>query len=302
MTRLGADATAVMLAEIKALGVTFICRYVSDFPWKNLTPAEAQRVSAAGIDLVTNWENDVNDWAGGRAQGAAYAQRALAQHKACGGPSDGSAWGIYFSVDMKVDPGDPTLHDYFRGINSVLGAQHTGAYAQTSVLRALRGLGLIGCGERGGTWRSMSTFGLPEGLGAPGEFDVEQTGQFNPSYDRNVANSTRFGQWRIGAPAPQAREDGEMPYLISVTPDPTGPTGNKSSGIFAVDGGSVAHVDGPSYPALKTRFGDPVPVSPAYYQALLNNRAAVQLDAAAVAAALARELPPPPTRITGALS
>lgn len=199
MTRLGADATATTLAELKALGATFVSRYVSDFPWKNLTPAEAQRLSAAGIDLVTNWENDVNDWAGGRAQGVAYATRALEQHKACGGPTDpGGSWGIYFSVDERVDPANPVLHAYFGGIGSVLGVAHTGAYAQTSVLRALRAAGLIGCGERGGTWRSMSTFGLPEGLGGPGEFDVEQTGQYNPTYDRNIANSARFGQWRIG--------------------------------------------------------------------------------------------------------
>lgn len=199
MTRLGADATATTIAELKALGVTFVSRYVSDFPWKNLTLAEAQRLSAAGLDLITNWENDVDDWAGGRAQGVAYATRALAQHKACGGPVDpGGEWGIYFSVDQRVDPASATLHDYFRGINSVLGVAHTGAYAQTSVLRVLRAGRLIGCGERGGTWRSMSTFNLPEGLGLPGEFDVEQTGQYNPTYDRNIANSARFGQWRIG--------------------------------------------------------------------------------------------------------
>lgn len=211
MTRLGADATATTIADLKALGVTFVSRYVSDFPWKNLSLAEAQRLSAAGLDVVTNWENDVNDWAGGRPQGVAYAERALAQHKACGGPTDpAGAWGIYFSVDEKVDPDSVTLHDYFRGINSVLGVAHTGAYAQTSVLRVLRAGGLIGCGERGGTWRSMSTFNLPEGLGLPGEFDVEQTGQYNPTYDRDIANSARFGQWRIGVDDMAALDDNDL--------------------------------------------------------------------------------------------
>jgi hypothetical protein len=239
VTRLGADATATTIAELKALGVTVVSRYVSDFPAKNLTPAEARRISAAGIDLVTNWENDVNDWAGGRPQGVAYATRALAQHKACGGPTGASEpWGIYFSVDERVDPNSVTLHDYFRGVNSVLGVAHTGVYGQTSVLRVLRSLGLVGCGERGGTWRSMSTFGLPEGLGSPGEFDVEQTGQFNAQYDRDVVNSVRFGQWRIGAPAvvPSSAKEIDM-ILQNIT---------GSSEVWALSGSLYWHVADPS--------------------------------------------------------
>lgn len=225
MTRLGADATDETIAALKALGITFIGRYVSDYPGKNLTLPEAQRVSAAGIDLVTNWENDVNDWAGGYNQGVAFAKRALAQHTACGGPTGRSErWGVYFSVDEKVDPNDPTLHAYFQGAKTVLSVAHTGAYAQTSVLRALRQLGLIGCGEKGGTWRSMSTFNLPEGLGLPGEFDIEQDGQFNPQYDKNIANSGNFGQWRIGATV-TIQEDPmqDAIYAVANAPDGSSP-------------------------------------------------------------------------------
>lgn len=254
MTRLGADATDETIAQLQALGVTFVSRYVSDFPAKNLTLAEAQRLSTAGLDVVTNWENDVNDWTGGHSQGVAYAQRALAQHTACGGPVGAGAWGIYFSVDMQInDPNDPTLHDYFRGINSVLGPQHTGAYAQTSVLRALRGSGLIDCGERGGTWRSMSTFGLPEGLGNPGEFDVEQDGQFNEQYDRDIANSARFGQWRIGSdpkpppppPIPISLEGLPVKFIAAVKPDPANPTVNQGIWYYDFDNGYFVHLGDP---------------------------------------------------------
>lgn len=238
MTRLGADATNETIAALKALGITFIGRYVSDYPGKNLTLPEAQRVSAAGIDLVTNWENDVNDWAGGYSQGVAFAKRALTQHAACGGPTGRSErWGVYFSVDEKVDPNDPTLHAYFQGANTVLSVAHTGAYAQTSVLRALRQLGLIGCGERGGTWRSMSTFNLPEGLGLPGEFDIEQDGQFNPQYDKNIANSGNFGQWRIGATV-TIQEDPMQDALYAVTPGPNG----EQPGIWWYADGAYTHV------------------------------------------------------------
>lgn len=302
MTRLGADATAETIADLKALGATFIGRYVSDFPAKNLTLPEAQRLGAAQIDIVTNWENDVNDWQGGYARGVEYAKRALGQHAARGGPvGAGEDWGIYFSADMQIDPNDPRLHAYYDGTRSVLGVHHNGAYAQTSVLRKLRSLGLIGCGQRGGTWRSMSTFGLPEGLGNPGEFDIEQTGWFNAKYDRNVANSARFGQWRFGAPAPVIPPPAAIPegpvYLVSVSPDPTQPGSKGTAGIFAVhEGLGPVHVDRATYTAdFQKNHGPATAVSPTYYASLVaaasQQPVTVQLDAAAVAAELAKLVP-----------
>lgn len=71
--------------------------------------------------------------------------------------------------------------------------------------------------------------------------------------------------------APTHPLEDDMPYLISVTKDPTQPTETTpSAGIFTVDGGTVAHVDEASYAGLVARFGQPVVVSPAYYAALLN--------------------------------
>lgn len=244
MTRLGADATSTSVPALRSLGATWVSRYLSDYPWKNLTPAEAQALTAAGIDLVSNWENDVGDWATG--QGVAFARRAAAQHAACGGPS----WApIYFSVDEKVDPNDPRLHQYFRDINSVLGVTRTGVYAQTSVLRALRSLGLVSL-----TWRSMSTFGLPEGLGNPGEFDIEQTGAFNTDYDRDVANSAYFGQWRIGQPAP-LRPFQEAPMQDALYAVNAGPRGEQA-GIWLYADGRYWHVpDLPTRDAIVAKLG-----------------------------------------------
>jgi hypothetical protein len=84
----------------------------------------------------------------------------------------------------------------------------------------------------------MSTFGLPEGLGSPGEFDVEQTGQFNAQYDRDVVNSVRFGQWRIGAPAvvPSSAKEIDM-ILQNIT---------GSSEVWALSGSLYWHVADPS--------------------------------------------------------
>ena len=72
------------------------------------------------------------------------------------------------------------------------------------------------------------------------------------------------------APPPPPPLEEAMPYLISVTPDPTAPGATTpSAGIFTVDGGTVVHVDEASYNALAARFGQPIVVSPTYYSALL---------------------------------
>lgn len=283
MTRLGADATSTSVPALRSLGATWVSRYLSDYPWKNLTPAEAQALTAAGFDLVSNWENDVGDWATG--QGAAFARRAAAQHAACGGP----AWApIYFSIDEKVDPNDPRLHQYFRDINSVLGVARTGAYAQTSALRALRSLGLISL-----TWRSMSTFGLPEGLGNPGEFDIEQTGAFNTDYDRDVANSTYFGQWRIGQAAP-LRPLQEAPmqdalYAVANAPDGT------AQGIWLYADGRYIHVGSiPQRDLITSQFGiQEKPLPYAAHQVLLALTApTAPTDTQALAAGIVTALSP----------
>lgn len=194
--RLGADGTSSDVAELKALGATFISRYVSDFPSKNLTLAEAQTLSDAGIDIVTNWEDDVNSWQGGYNRGVQDATRAWHQHKACGGP-DGRP--VYFSVDTDCDPNDFRLHEYFRGVGAGMTPGQAGVYGSTAVCQALKAAGLVSW-----TWRTMST-GWRGGAGSPDWFNVEQTGYFNSTYDRDASITEDFGQWRVGqvpGPAP----------------------------------------------------------------------------------------------------
>lgn len=294
MTRLGADATGTSVAQLQALHATFVSRYVSDFPSKNLTLAEAQSLSAAGIDLLTNWENDVNDWATGR--GTAYAQRAAAQHAACGGPP----WApVYFSVDQAVDPNSAVLHQYFRDIGAVLGVARVGVYGQTSVLRVLRSLGLVRF-----TWRSMSTFGLPEGLGQPGEFDLEQTGQFNAQYDRDVANSTNFGQWRIGAPAPAVSTPKEIDMILL--------NGFNGPAVAALSGNLLWAVqDSAAVNAYKAAGVPVATIDAAEYASIVGavaaQKSAITLTDAQVAAlgaavAAGVHLPAAPTAFSGTLS
>lgn len=88
------------LAALLAAGAHFACRYLSyNTTGKNLTRAEADRLRAAGIDPVSNWEaaGSWPEFSGGAATGARHAREAARQHTACGGPGTRP---VYFSTDF----------------------------------------------------------------------------------------------------------------------------------------------------------------------------------------------------------
>lgn len=215
--RLGADGESSNVYELKQLGCTFISRYVSDFPSKNLTLDEARKLTAANIDIIANWENDTTDWEGGYAKGHRNALVALSQAESCGMPKGRP---IYFSVDMDVIGFPAALRAYFQGACDALGASRVGVYASTAVCRELRAAGLVHW-----TWRVMST-GFQGGAGNLSDFNVEQTGYLSSKYDRNASITDDFGQWRIGftpspSPAPQpvpvSRPPGEDDFMGTTT-------------------------------------------------------------------------------------
>lgn len=222
---LGADGTSSSVAFLKSVGAQFISRYTSEQSWA-LTPSEARNLSNNGIWIVSNYEHYTNDIGGGFAQGVTNAHTGWRVHTACGGPVDRP---IYFSVDEDVDPNLASLHQYFAGACSVLGAGRVGVYGSTAVCLALKAAGLVTY-----TWRTMST-GWRGGAGVPSDFNVEQTGYFNSSYDRDAAITEDFGQWMVGkSPNPSP----------TPTPTPT-PGGNMSLspadilGIWAYQGGDA---------------------------------------------------------------
>src|SRR5258707_1065456 len=112
--------TGPPIADMKAAGVAFVCRYLSfvnDLTQvKLLTPSEAKVLGAAGIAIVSNYEWYANRPLEGFASGVQDAQIAEAEHANCGGPANRP---IYFSADLDVDGSQ--VADYFRGVASVLG-------------------------------------------------------------------------------------------------------------------------------------------------------------------------------------
>ncbi len=175
---------------MKAAGVTFVCRYLSFVNLltqiKLLTPIEAKALSAAGIDIVSNYEWYANRPLEGFASGVQDAQIAASQHAACGGPPDRP---IYFSVDIDVNGAQ--VADYFKGIASVIGKARVGAYGSYRVLKYLFDMGL--------TW-GWQTYAWSYGAWEP-RCHIQQYANgmsmsgHSVDYDRSIKSD--FGQWRV---------------------------------------------------------------------------------------------------------
>lgn len=119
-------------AALKAAGITFVCRYLSDggssLPGKQLLPDEFVDLCDNGIAVVFNWETTADFMLGGYSAGVADAQQALAYVRSLpGGPRNPV---VYFSCDFDEAPNqDAPVEQYLQGAASVLGGMdHVGLY------------------------------------------------------------------------------------------------------------------------------------------------------------------------------
>lgn len=185
----GADASSVVTStQMRAMGLDFVGRYFSQYPSKNLTRGEVVDLGNAGYNIFSIYEDDINDWARDYNGGVDNARRYLNQAAALGVPLTRPC---YFAVDTNVDPNEPRLHGYFKGISDTLGAMRRGCYGSTGVLRSLKSAGLIDF-----TFRTMSV-GWIGGAGNENEFSITQNGYINNAFDRDATASGDFGQWRF---------------------------------------------------------------------------------------------------------
>jgi hypothetical protein len=199
MTRFGIDYEGGLTgAQVKASGASFVCRYLSDYPPKNLTRAEFENLHSHGIDIVTVWETYANRALSGHAAGAVDAKDAEEQARWIGIP-DGRP--IFFAIDFDETPSEAeAVRQYFGGVNSVLGRDRTGAYGGYWSVKRLFDAGLIKYGWQtyawsGGNWdhraqlQQYSNGHYVSGVGV--------------DFDRAVAED--FGQWFYRAPKPDPR-------------------------------------------------------------------------------------------------
>ena len=116
-----------VVGELKGFPINFVARYYRDpaSRWPALSPAEAERLSALGLKIVTVWE-----WHSSTpayftyASGYSDALSASRQAKGVGQPL-GSA--IYFAVDFNARGSELwQIDQYFRGVNAGLAAAGSG--------------------------------------------------------------------------------------------------------------------------------------------------------------------------------
>jgi hypothetical protein len=175
-------------SAIRAAGYTFVCRYLSRNPAKNLTEDEADELVAAGLDIVCNWEASASAALNGYAQGVTDAQQAQSQATGAGMPGTRP---IYFSVDFDASAAQqPAINAYFDGVASVVGPARTGAYGGYHVIQRLFNAGKIVWGWQtyawsGGFWDNRAQLRQVQIGITVGGADC----------DANEARVTDFGQW-----------------------------------------------------------------------------------------------------------
>lgn len=111
-------------AQLRAQGMRFAMRYLSDHPGKNLTAGELAALTHAGLKVGVVWENGARDMLL-PGVGAAHARRADAQARTLGL----GAVPICFAADFDANDSDkPAIARYLAEAAGVLGHGRVGVY------------------------------------------------------------------------------------------------------------------------------------------------------------------------------
>jgi hypothetical protein len=180
------------LQQLRKAGKSFVVRYLTGGAPKALSHPEAHAVRAAGLDVVSNYEETTSDLTtGGFAHGVALAKKADAAHRASGGPSKAP---IYFSADSPPDGWShaewQSFEQNLRGIASVIGHDRVGLYGGTLALKTAQSNGLASwywqsLGWRDGEWLHWAHL-------QQYEIDAPVGGG---TVDNNRAMAGNYGQW-----------------------------------------------------------------------------------------------------------
>lgn len=203
--------------QIRSAGLDGALVYVSesrpgaDFDFKPVTRDYADRLRAAGLHIVSCYQYGKPGWptpsdfTRGYDGGVADAHTALNLHTAAGGPMSAP---IFFSVDEDVDANTwkSLAVEWFRGINSVLGANRTGIYGGVRQCAWAITDGVIGASTTPGYRWAWQTKGWSGGKREPAAvlFQREVVTASDPGLtidgvhvDVNDVLATDFGQWDL---------------------------------------------------------------------------------------------------------
>lgn len=205
MARLGVDYSfdPPTVAELLAAGATFAVRYVSEPGHvKNLTLAEAERLSAAGLDVAVVFQRSKAFMLEGPEAGIADATSALTQARGCGMPAGRP---IYFALDIDPNPLTSSqwtaVAQYLQGAALVIGLDRVGVYGGRKAIEDLVPLwaawGWQTRSWSGGVWSERAHLQQYEHNKPLGSGLV----------DWNRALTADFGQWKVATMQLVSRAD-----------------------------------------------------------------------------------------------
>ena len=172
---------AVSARSAQNMGAQFAASYLSTDASKNWTLAMITAYHALGLGTVCVWETSAKRALAGYRAGRTDALAALRQERALELPPQ---LPIYFAVDFDETPGQAgPVASYFRGVNSVLGVNRTGAYGGYWTISRLFNSGLIGFGWQTSAWS--------DGLWDP-RAQLEQYA-YHSAYDWDRATTSAYG-------------------------------------------------------------------------------------------------------------
>ncbi|MBC6458818.1 glycoside hydrolase domain-containing protein [Actinomadura sp. HBU206391] len=179
-------------AALKKAGAKFVCRYLSDDPsGKNLTRAEADELSAAGIWVVVVWESAKDRALAGRSGGTADAKAAAAQATACGMPGDRP---IYFAVDFDATAAQQSkINAYLDGAASVIGQRRVGVYGGYGPVKRS-----LDAGKAAWAWQTYAWSGGKWDSRAHIQQYLNEQVLNGAAVDHDRAMKDDYGQWRVG--------------------------------------------------------------------------------------------------------
>jgi hypothetical protein len=216
-------------ADLKANGIAFVCRYLTDggpgLAGKQLLPDEFADLIANGIAVVFNWETTSNFMLGGYSAGAADAAQALTYIRSLPGAPENPV--VYFSCDFDEAPDqDAPVEQYLQGAASVLGGMNFvgiyGAFYVCTRAQAAVGVKYIWQTEAwsGGNVTSSANIVQRNGLGFLTEAGVQ--------CDINEAHTDDFGQFPPAGtpstnppPTPTPPEEPPVNNPPAIFPKPT---------------------------------------------------------------------------------
>jgi hypothetical protein len=195
----GAEKQQAALNALKAAGISFVVRYVSNFApinqWKIISRNEAKALQNAGIDIILVFESYANRMLDGYSAGVEDAYTAIANATAAGAPVDFFCYFAYENPSHVPASNQPTINAYLDGAASVVGRSRVGFYGGYTPLKAVLEAGKASKGWQTKAW-SQGQFDLHATLYQYKNCEEGASVNGTP-VDFNYGYGSDLGQWSV---------------------------------------------------------------------------------------------------------